>query len=289
MSEHTIAAPTSEAMQELGRRVAGMVHGGDVLLLSGPLGAGKTTFAQGFGAGLDITEPIVSPTFTIARELDGHFADGTPAHLVHVDAYRLGGSAYAPGQDAIGRLLDDPAFDARDALAGHLRELHARKQRLDGLIASVEKTLACMEGSATMEDEEKFEAFKQGLVGENEQHYGKEVRERWGDDAADASNAKLMGMSVEQYRQTQKLEQGVKDALAAAMAAGDPTGEDAHRAADLHRQWLCEFWKDGTYSKAAHLGLAEMYVADDRFKAYYEAVAPGAAEFLRDAIKAYCA
>ena len=66
-------------------------------------------------------------------------------------------------------------------------------------------------------------------------------------------------------------------------------GEDAHRAADLHRQWLCEFWKDGTYSKAAHLGLAEMYVADDRFKAYYEAVAPGAAEFLRDAIKAYCA
>ena len=116
---------------------------------------------------------------------------------------------------AIGRLLDDPAFDARDALAGHLRELHARKQRLDGLIASVEKTLACMEGSATMEDEEKFEAFKQGLVGENEQHYGKEVRERWGDDAADASNAKLMGMSVEQYRQTQKLEQGVKDALAA--------------------------------------------------------------------------
>ena len=70
-----------------------------------------------------------------------------------------------------------------------------------------------------MEDEEKFEAFKQGLVGENEQHYGKEVRERWGDDAADASNAKLMGMSVEQYRQTQKLEQGVKDALLAAMAA----------------------------------------------------------------------
>ena len=65
---------------------------------------------------------------------------------------------------AIGRLLDDPAFDARDALAGHLRELHARKRRLDGLIASVEKTLACMEGSATMEDEEKFVAFKHVLV-----------------------------------------------------------------------------------------------------------------------------
>jgi len=51
MIEHVIEASTSEAMQDLGRRIAGLVHGGDVLLLSGPLGAGKTTFAQGFGAG----------------------------------------------------------------------------------------------------------------------------------------------------------------------------------------------------------------------------------------------
>ena len=55
----------------------------------------------------------------------------------------------------------------------------------------------------------------------------------------------------------------------------DPDGEDAHpRGRPAPLQWLCEFWKDGTYSKAAHLGLAEMYVADDRSKAYYEAVAP---------------
>lgn len=102
-----IEVPTGESMRELGVRVAARVRGGDVLLLSGPLGAGKTTFAQGFGRGLGIGEPIVSPTFTIARELSGRFADGTPAHLVHVDAYRLGGSAYAPGQDTVGRLLDE--------------------------------------------------------------------------------------------------------------------------------------------------------------------------------------
>ena len=88
-----VRVPTDDDMRELGRRVALLLHGGDVLLLSGPLGAGKTTFAQGIGAGLGITEPIVSPTFTIARELDGRFADGSHAHLVHVDAYRLGGVA----------------------------------------------------------------------------------------------------------------------------------------------------------------------------------------------------
>ncbi|MBW3087812.1 tRNA (adenosine(37)-N6)-threonylcarbamoyltransferase complex ATPase subunit type 1 TsaE [Bifidobacterium sp. 82T24] len=105
--ERTIIAPTAEDMRDVGRRVASMVRGGDVLLLSGPLGAGKTTFAQGFGAGLGVDGPIVSPTFTIARELEGRFVDGSPAHLVHVDAYRLGGTAYAPGQDATGRLLDE--------------------------------------------------------------------------------------------------------------------------------------------------------------------------------------
>lgn len=103
----TLPVPTGDSMKDLGVRVARIVHGGDVLLLSGPLGAGKTTFAQGFGAGLDIEEPIVSPTFTIARELDGRFADGSAAHLIHVDAYRLGGDDYAPGQDTVGRLLDE--------------------------------------------------------------------------------------------------------------------------------------------------------------------------------------
>ena len=102
-----IDVPTGDGMRALGHRIASRVRGGDVLLLSGPLGAGKTTLAQGFGECLGIGEPIVSPTFTIARELDGRFADGSPAQLVHVDAYRLGGADYAPGQAAVNHLLDE--------------------------------------------------------------------------------------------------------------------------------------------------------------------------------------
>ena len=102
-----LAVPTGRDMQALGRAIAGVVRGGDVLGLDGPLGAGKTTLAQGIGQGLGVREPLVSPTFTIARELDGRLADGEPIHLVHVDAYRLGAPGYQPGQEAVDALLDD--------------------------------------------------------------------------------------------------------------------------------------------------------------------------------------
>ncbi|KFI67933.1 tRNA (adenosine(37)-N6)-threonylcarbamoyltransferase complex ATPase subunit type 1 TsaE [Bifidobacterium magnum] len=107
MEAYTRTAATDTDMRALGAAVARHVRGGDVILLSGPLGAGKTTFAQGFGQGLGVREPVVSPTFTIARELEGAFPDGTPAHLVHVDAYRLGDTAYMPGQNTADRLLDE--------------------------------------------------------------------------------------------------------------------------------------------------------------------------------------
>src|SRR5690606_21307903 len=76
------------AMQELGHRVGRLLEAGDVLVLSGELGAGKTTFTQGLGEGLGVRGGITSPTFVIARVHPSLV--GGPA-LVHVDAYRLGG------------------------------------------------------------------------------------------------------------------------------------------------------------------------------------------------------
>jgi tRNA threonylcarbamoyladenosine biosynthesis protein TsaE len=78
----TVVSP--EAMRELGERLAGRLGAGDLVILSGPLGAGKTTLAQGIGRGLGVTSAVVSPTFVIARvHSDGRLP------LVHVDAYRL--------------------------------------------------------------------------------------------------------------------------------------------------------------------------------------------------------
>jgi tRNA threonylcarbamoyl adenosine modification protein YjeE len=86
----TIEIPTADAMRELGRRLAAELRAGDLLVLSGPLGAGKTTLVQGIGDGLGVRGPITSPTFVIARVHPS--LRGGPA-LVHADAYRLGGIA----------------------------------------------------------------------------------------------------------------------------------------------------------------------------------------------------
>jgi tRNA threonylcarbamoyladenosine biosynthesis protein TsaE len=81
-------APDADAMRELGRSVAAQLRAGDLVVLTGSLGAGKTTFTQGLGAGLGVRGAVTSPTFVIARV---HRSEvGGPA-LVHVDAYRLGG------------------------------------------------------------------------------------------------------------------------------------------------------------------------------------------------------
>jgi len=84
--DHVLATP--EDTHTLGRELAGVLRAGDLVVLVGPLGAGKTALTQGIGAGLGVREPVTSPTFVIARvHRDGRLP------LVHVDAYRLGGAA----------------------------------------------------------------------------------------------------------------------------------------------------------------------------------------------------
>jgi tRNA threonylcarbamoyladenosine biosynthesis protein TsaE len=84
-------APTAARTHELGRALAGVLKAGDLVLLNGPLGAGKTALAQGIGAGLKVRGVITSPTFVIARVHRPDSARGGTLPLVHADAYRLGG------------------------------------------------------------------------------------------------------------------------------------------------------------------------------------------------------
>ncbi|OXM82321.1 MerR family transcriptional regulator [Paenibacillus rigui] len=187
--------------------------------------------------------------------------------------------------DQIKELVTDPSYDGAKALKEHRKQLLDRRDQLDLLIANVEKTIALHEGRTTMTDQEKFEGFKQQMLDENEDKYGQEIREKYGEDTVNKSNAKWKSMTQQEYEEITQVANEVTKTLSEAYRNGDPASDIAQKAAELHKQWLTYYWSE--YSKEAHAGLAQMYVDDERFKAYYDAEQPGTAAFLRDAIQIY--
>jgi DNA-binding transcriptional MerR regulator len=187
--------------------------------------------------------------------------------------------------ETIKKIVNSPSFDGIKSLKEHREKLLAKREHLNLLIANIEKTIAAQEGRITMSDNEKFEAFKRKLIDENEKKYGKEARAKYGENIVNKSNQKLKEMTEKQYAEVNKLGEEVLNVLNEAFLTGNPAGELAQKAADLHRQWLSFFWTH--YTKEAHRGVTQMYVEDERFRAYYDQKHRGAAEFLRDAVLIY--
>lgn len=185
----------------------------------------------------------------------------------------------------IKNIMGSPDFNELKALAHHRERLLEKKEQLELLIAVVEKTIASKKGGVKMSDKEAFEGFKKKLLEDNEKKYGREVREKYGDQVVNKSNDKLKKMTQEEYTEITRLGEEVLETLLAAFETGDPAGELAQKAADLHRQWLSFYWD--AYTKEAHAGVAQMYVNDERFTAYYDKKQPGLARFLRDAVLIY--
>jgi DNA-binding transcriptional MerR regulator len=187
--------------------------------------------------------------------------------------------------DRIKEIVNNPTFNGAAALKDHREKLLEKKLQLELLIANVDKTIGLTEGRMKMSNKEKFEGFKKQMIEENEQKYGSEIRKKYGNNQVDQSNARVMNMTQEQHDEVTALAENITVTLAEAFKTGDPAGELAQKAAEMHKQWLGFFWNK--YSKEAHAGLAQMYVDDVRFTAYYDKEQPGIAKFLRDAIYIY--
>ncbi len=185
----------------------------------------------------------------------------------------------------IREIITSPGFDKVGTLREHHEKLLDKKRQLELLIANVEKTIEMAEGRITMTDQEKFEGFKQKLIDDNEAKFGNEIRGKYGEDIINRSNQKLKNMTAEQYVTLEKMSKEVNEAIKVAFDNGDPASESAQRACELHKRWLLYYWDK--YSKEAHMALANMYVEDERFKAYYDKITPGCAVFLRDAMRIY--
>ena len=187
----------------------------------------------------------------------------------------------------IAALLDAPDFDRSSALEEHLSTLLEQRQALDRMIDNLTKTIQSIREGTIMNDKEKFEGLAQ-IIEQNNRTYGKEVAERYGKQTLEETNRRLASMTKQQWEEQQALEEKMFSLLAQAMKIGDPCCKAAQQAAELHHRWLLYFWPAKNYSAQAHRALAESYVADERFTAYYEKrLGTGAALFLKQAIDCY--
>ena len=189
--------------------------------------------------------------------------------------------------DDIKNILNSDDFNQVTALESHLVKLENQKAKINRLIDSVNKTIMSLKGETTMSDKEKFAAFKQNIVNENEKKYGAEIRKKYGDKTVDDTNKKILDMSQESWNSLEELNEQLNKTLKAAVEEGNPASETAQKACALHKEWLGHYWN--FYSKEAHLNLCLMYTQDERFKEYYEKIAPGCADFLYEAMKIYLA
>ena len=186
----------------------------------------------------------------------------------------------------IRRLFDGQASDVRSVLAEHLDTLHLQEDSLADAICRTESAIAALERIEGMEAKDAFKAMKEEGLARFEETYGQEARQRYGDDAIDAANERMMALTRDEWDAKELLEESIKVQLRLAMADGDPKSEASAELARMHARWIRIHWGDG-YNRSAHLGLARGYLCDERFRAYYDdACGVGATDFLVAALEA---
>ncbi len=189
------------------------------------------------------------------------------------------------GLDAIQAIMRDGDADTVVHLRRQHRLLLERIGRLQRMVAAVEKEIEAHAMEIRLTPEERFEVFG----GFDPDAHGAEVEERWGDtDAYRESARRAARYTKADWGRIKADGRVVTEAFAAALRAGLPAdGPEAMDAAEAHRRQISEAFYDCPLEM--HLGLAEMYVADPRFTATYESVAPGLARYVHDAIVANAA
>ncbi|MDU5105183.1 MULTISPECIES: MerR family transcriptional regulator [unclassified Clostridium] len=188
--------------------------------------------------------------------------------------------------EEIENIISNSSFDICQSLIEHRKNLISRRNQLDQLILTVEKTIEYKKGEISMSNKEKFEGLKKERLEENERRYGKEIRDKYGKETIEVSNKKFMNMKEEDFNKMNETEEELFKGLLEVVSTGDLDSKVAQEVYENHKKWLGFTWS--SYSKEAHIGLAEMYVADERFAKYYnDKAGKDVVKTLRDIILKY--
>ena len=139
----------------------------------------------------------------------------------------------------IRQIIYEKDFDIAGAMEEHLRALEEQKEHTEALIRMVRRSIMSMKGECRMSDQEKFEAFKQRAVREHEELYGREARNKYGDEEVAAAQKKILNMSEEDWERFQSLGNEIRTRLEEAVSAGSsPDSGEAQRIVTFTRSGL---------------------------------------------------
>ena len=192
--------------------------------------------------------------------------------------------------EAIRAVLAAPNFDRIETLKRHRLTLAAQAKRYRSLIATVDATLAALEGDQTMDDKELYQGFAPEKQAEYEDwlidRYGEPMREKIADSKA---KMKERGLSKAQFDDMQTKIDAFEIGMAKAMADGLPIDSAPVREILAgHQAWLAQVWPNPP-SKESYAGLADIYSEHPDFRAKYEARAAGLTEYMTSAMRAWAA
>lgn len=184
--------------------------------------------------------------------------------------------------EEIKKIISINNFNLIESLENQIKLLEEKQKRVERIHILAKTTLNNLLGEKNMKPDEKFEAFKDEVIKENDDKYGKEVISKYGEDTYKESMKKYKNLSKEQHKELEELSNNVNEAFIKAKKTNDPNSKEAKEAVVLHRKWIMYFWP--TYDKDAYLVIANTYVDDERFAAYYNKLEEGMAVFVRDSI-----
>lgn len=167
----------------------------------------------------------------------------------------------------IKQLMDDPNFSRLKALQEQQALLQAKQVEINNLLANISQTITDFQGEQKMTDTEKFAAFKQAQLEENETKFGKEIRQKYGSETIEKSNQKYGKLSEKDFAEMTSLEQKLISDLVDLKKNPELDSALAKEVYQTHKDWLSFTWPN--YTKEAHRGLVDMYLVDERFAKYY--------------------
>lgn len=186
----------------------------------------------------------------------------------------------------IKKILDSPGFNRRHALYTHRELLLKKKNRLEEIIRTVEKTISAMEGEMIMDQKEMFSGFDMSEIEEHQAQYAEETKQKYGNsDAYQESLKKTTKYTKEDWAKIMGDASRIYQKIAALMDKG-PADPEVQKAVGEWRRHITNNYYNCTLE--IFRGLGDLYVDDQRFTKNIDKVKPGLAMFLREAIRVYC-